>query len=54
MWDESRCDEPHLDEDLIMGISSFQMQKTIRDGLLDGIVFGFVDLGVFFVLYVAS
>ncbi len=25
MWDERRCDEPHLDEDLIMGISSHQM-----------------------------
>ncbi len=44
MWDERRCDEPHLDEDLIMGISSHQMQKMMRDGLLDGTVFGFVDL----------
>ncbi len=25
MWDERRCDEPHLDEDLIMGKSSCQM-----------------------------
>jgi len=25
MWDEMKCDEPHLDEDLIMGISSCQM-----------------------------
>jgi hypothetical protein len=25
MWDERKCDEPHLDEDLIMGISSCQM-----------------------------
>jgi hypothetical protein len=25
MWDEWRRDEPHLDEDLIMGISSCQM-----------------------------
>jgi hypothetical protein len=31
------------------------MLKTIEDdGLLDGIVFGFVDMGVFFVLSIAT
>jgi hypothetical protein len=30
------------------------MLKTIGHGLLDGIVYGFVDMGVFFVLSVAS
>jgi len=50
VWDERRCDEPHWDQDLMMGGTSHRMQKMTTYALVDRIVSSFVDMGVFFVL----
>lgn len=46
LWDEWKYQKHHWDEDLMIKGTSHQMQKMIKDVLIDVFVSCFVDVGV--------